>query len=93
MKLQETTILHAISYGCGNWSLILRDDYRLWVFGNRVLKRILSPKRVGIRGGYNELYIMHSTLNINDNVKDDKMGRAYRVPAGKTERKRPPGKP
>ena len=32
-------------YGCETWSLILRDECRLRVYENRVLKRIFGPKR------------------------------------------------
>jgi hypothetical protein len=31
--------------GCKTWSLILREEYRLKVFENRVLRRIFGPKR------------------------------------------------
>jgi hypothetical protein len=32
-------------YGCGTWSLKLREKRRLTVFENRVLRRIFGPKR------------------------------------------------
>jgi hypothetical protein len=32
-------------YGCETWSLILREEHRLRVFENRVLRRIFGPKR------------------------------------------------
>ena len=31
-------------YGCETWSLTLREERRLRVFGNRVLRRIFGPK-------------------------------------------------
>jgi len=31
--------------GCESWSLTLREEHRLRVFGNRVLRRIFGPKR------------------------------------------------
>jgi hypothetical protein len=34
-----------VLYGCETWSLILREEHRLRVFENRVLKRIFGPKR------------------------------------------------
>jgi len=38
-------ILSAVLYGCETWSLILREERRLRVFENRVLRRIFGPKR------------------------------------------------
>jgi len=41
----RTIILPAVLYGCETWSLILREERRLRVFGNRVVRRIFGPKR------------------------------------------------
>jgi hypothetical protein len=27
-------------YGCETWSVILKEEYRLWIFEDRVLRRI-----------------------------------------------------
>ena len=32
-------------YGCETWTLNLREECRLWVFENRILKRIFGHKR------------------------------------------------
>jgi hypothetical protein len=37
-------------YGCETWSRILKEERRLKVFENRVLRRIFGPKRDGITG-------------------------------------------
>ena len=34
-----------VLYGCGTWSLTLREKHRLRVFENRVSRRIFGPKR------------------------------------------------
>jgi hypothetical protein len=34
-----------VLYGCETWSLTLREEHRLRVFENRVLRRIFEPKR------------------------------------------------
>jgi hypothetical protein len=34
-----------VLYGCETWSLTLREEHRLSVFENRVLRRIFGPKR------------------------------------------------
>jgi len=43
--MYRTVILPAVLHGCETWSLTLREERRLWVFENRVLRRILGPKR------------------------------------------------
>jgi hypothetical protein len=39
-----------VLYGCGTWSLTLREERRLWVFENKVLRRIFGPKRHEVTG-------------------------------------------
>jgi hypothetical protein len=41
-------ILSVVLYGCGSWSLTLREECRLRVSGNRVLRRIFGSKRENI---------------------------------------------
>ena len=41
----KTIILPVVLYGCETWSLSLREERRLRVFENRILRRILGPKR------------------------------------------------
>jgi hypothetical protein len=41
----RTIILPVVLYGCETWSLALREERRLRVFENRVLRRIFGPKR------------------------------------------------
>jgi hypothetical protein len=36
---------HVVLYGCETWSLTLREEHRLRVFENRVLRRIFGAKR------------------------------------------------
>jgi len=45
IKKYRTVILPLVLYGCETWSLTLREDCRLRVFENRVLRRIFEPKR------------------------------------------------
>jgi hypothetical protein len=39
-----------VLYWCETWSLILREEHRLRVFENRVLRRIFGPKRDDVTG-------------------------------------------
>jgi hypothetical protein len=50
VKIYKTMILPVVLYGCGTWSLTLREEHRLRVFGNRVLRRIFGPKRDEVTG-------------------------------------------
>ena len=44
-KIYRTVILPVVLYGCETGSFILREERRLRVFENRVLRRIFGPKR------------------------------------------------
>ena len=45
IKIYRTIILSVVLYGCKTWSLTLREERRLRVLENRVLRRIFGPKR------------------------------------------------
>jgi hypothetical protein len=53
-KWIKTIIFLVVPYWCETWSLILRKEHRLMVFGNRVLRRILGPKKDEFTGGAEE---------------------------------------
>jgi hypothetical protein len=48
--------LPVVLYGCKTCSLILREEYKLGVFENRVLRRIFRPKRDGMLVGWRKLH-------------------------------------
>jgi hypothetical protein len=50
LKIYRTIILPIVFYGCETWSLTLREAHRLWVFKNRVLRRIFGPERDEVTG-------------------------------------------
>jgi hypothetical protein len=54
--LYRTTIFPVVLYGCETWSLTLREEHRLRVFENRVLKRIFGPKRDEVTGEWRKLH-------------------------------------
>jgi len=41
---------YKVLYGCETWSLTLREERRLRVFENRVLRRVFGPKRDEVTG-------------------------------------------
>jgi hypothetical protein len=50
IKIQRTIILPVVLYGCETWSLALREECRLRVFKNKVLRRIFGSKRDEVPG-------------------------------------------
>jgi hypothetical protein len=52
----NTAILPVVLYGCETWSLIIREEHKLRVFENRVLRRILGPKRAKVMGCWRKLH-------------------------------------
>jgi hypothetical protein len=50
VKIYKTIILPVALYGCETWSLTLREEHRLRVFENRILRRIFVPKRDEVTG-------------------------------------------
>jgi hypothetical protein len=45
IRIYRMIILPVVLYGCETWSLTLKEEHRLRVFENRVLRRIFGPKR------------------------------------------------
>jgi hypothetical protein len=45
IRIYKMIILPVVLYGHETWSLILKEEHRLRVFDNRVLRRIFGPKR------------------------------------------------
>ena len=55
IKTYKTIILPVVLYGCETWLLKLREERRLRVFENRVL-RIFGPKRDEVTGEWRKLH-------------------------------------
>jgi len=56
IKIHRTIILPIVLYGCEIWSLTLREERRLRVFENRVLRRMFGPKRAEVTGEWRKLH-------------------------------------
>ena len=107
--MYRTIILPVVLYGCETWSLALREERRLRVSENRVLRRIFGPKRDEVTGEWRKLHNGElnnlSSPNIVWVIKSRRMrwtghvarmveGRGvYRVLVGKPEGRRPLGRP
>jgi hypothetical protein len=73
-----------VLYGCETWSLTPREERRLRVFENRVLRRVFGPKRVEVKGEWRkrhneDLNDLYSLPNIVQVVKSRRMRWAGHV--------------
>jgi hypothetical protein len=70
-------------YGCESWFLALREEHRLRVFENRVLKRIFGPKKDEVTGGWrrlhNELHNLYFSPSILRMIKSRRMRWTWHV--------------
>jgi hypothetical protein len=78
IKIYRTVIFPVVLYGCETWSLTLREERRLMVFENRVLRGVLWPKRDEVTGEWRkihneELNDLYSLPNIVRVVKSRRM--------------------
>ena len=56
IKIYRTIILPVVLYGCETWSLILREETKLRLFENMVLRRIFGPRRDEVTGEWRRLH-------------------------------------
>ena len=56
IQMYKTIILPVVLYGRENWSLTLREECRLRVFENRLLRRIFGSKRDEVTGEWRKLH-------------------------------------
>jgi len=109
IKIYRTIILLVVLYGCETWSLTLKEERRLRLFENRVL-RIFEPRRDDVTGDWRKLHNeelndLYWSPNFVRVIKSRRMRWAghvasmgerrgvHRVSVEKTEGKRPLGRP
>jgi len=109
IKIYRTIILPVVLYGCETWSLTLREERKLRVFENMVL-RIFGPRRDEVTGDWRrlhneELNDLNSSPNIVRVITSRRMRWAghvarmgeetgmYRILLGKPDGRRPLGRP
>jgi len=56
IKIHRTTILPFVLYWCETWSLTLKEEGRLRVLENRVLRKIFGPKRDEVTREWRKLH-------------------------------------
>jgi hypothetical protein len=84
VKIYRTTILPVILYGCETWSVTLREEHRLRVFENRVLRGMFGPTRDEVTGEWRklhsgELHNLYSSPDIIMLIKSRRMRWAGHV--------------
>jgi hypothetical protein len=82
MKIYRTIILSVVLYGCETWSLILKEEHRMRVFENTMLRNILRPGKHEVTGS-GEDYITRSftictahRILFGDQIKKNESGGA-----------------
>jgi hypothetical protein len=78
IRVYRIIILPVVLYGCETWSLTLREEQRLRVFKNGMLRRIFGPKRDKATGEWRtlhneELNGLYSSPNIIRVIKSRRM--------------------
>ncbi|KAJ4441604.1 hypothetical protein ANN_11460 [Periplaneta americana] len=84
VRIYKTVILLVGVYGCETWTLTLREEKRLRVFENKILRKIFGAKRDEVTGEwrklYNaELYVLCSSPDIIRNIKSRRLRWAGHV--------------
>ena len=84
VKTYKTIILPVVLYGCETWSLTLREEHRLRVFENKVLRKIFGAKKDEITVEWRKLHnaeplALYSSPNIITNLKSRRLRWAGHV--------------
>jgi len=84
IKIYRNIILPVVLYGCETWSLSLREERRLRVFENKVLRRIFGPRIDEVTGDWRRLHneeinVLYSSPNIMRVIKSRRVRWAGHV--------------
>jgi hypothetical protein len=109
IKIYRTIILPVVLYRCDTWSLTLREERRLRVFEDRVLRRVFGPRRDEVTGEWrklhneelSDLYILPNIVRVVKSrmswaghvARTEERRGVHSVLVGKPEGKRPLGRP
>ncbi|KAJ4433414.1 hypothetical protein ANN_15673 [Periplaneta americana] len=78
VRIYKTVIFPVVLYGCETWTLTLREEHRLRVFENKVLRKIFGAKRDEVTGEWRklhnaELHTLYSSPDIIRNIKSRRL--------------------
>ncbi|KAJ4431620.1 hypothetical protein ANN_20219 [Periplaneta americana] len=84
VRIYKTVILPVVLYGCETWTLTLKEEHRLRVFENKVLRKIFGAKRDEVTGEWRklhntELHALYSLPDIIRNIKSRRLRWAGHV--------------
>ncbi|KAJ4445442.1 hypothetical protein ANN_07247 [Periplaneta americana] len=84
VRIYKTVTLPVVLYGCETWTLTLREEHRLRVFENKVLRKIFGAKRDEVTGEWRklhntELHSLYSSPDIIRNIKSRRLRWAGHV--------------
>ncbi|KAJ4444398.1 hypothetical protein ANN_06190 [Periplaneta americana] len=84
VRIYKTVILPIVLYGCETWTLTLREEQRLRVFENKILRKIFGTKRDEVTGEWRklhntELHVLYSSPDIIRNIKSRRLRWAGHV--------------
>ncbi|KAJ4430346.1 hypothetical protein ANN_22562 [Periplaneta americana] len=84
VRIYKTVILPVVLYGCETWTLTLREEQRLRVFENKVLRKIFGAKRDEVTGEWRklhnaELHALYTSPDIIRNIKSRRLRWAGHV--------------
>ncbi|KAJ4431147.1 hypothetical protein ANN_19742 [Periplaneta americana] len=84
VRIYKTVILPVLLYGCETWTLTLREEHRLRLFENKVLRKIFGAKRDEVTGEWRklhntELHALYSSPDIIRNIKSRRLRWAGHV--------------
>ncbi|KAJ4440944.1 hypothetical protein ANN_10793 [Periplaneta americana] len=78
VRIYKTVILPVVLYGCETWTLTLREEHRLRVFENKLLRKIFGAKNDEVTGEWRklhnaELHALYSSPDIIRNIKSRRL--------------------
>ncbi|KAJ4435141.1 hypothetical protein ANN_23717 [Periplaneta americana] len=84
VRIYKTFILPVLLYGCETWTLTLREEHRLRVLENKVLRKIFGAKRDEVTGEWRklhntEVHALYSSPDIIRNIKSRRLRWAGHV--------------
>jgi hypothetical protein len=84
IDIYRATVLPVALYGCETWLLMMREEHTLWLFENRVLRKIFGRRRDGVTGEWRrlhnkELNDVYCSPNIIQVIKSRRMRRVGHV--------------
>ncbi|KAJ4432156.1 hypothetical protein ANN_20772 [Periplaneta americana] len=84
VRIYKTVLLPVLLYGCETWTLTLREEHRLRVFENKMLRKIFGAKRDEVTGIWRklhnaELHALYSSPDIIRNIKSRRLRWAGHV--------------